>query len=663
MGRLISKIRPFLVLPVLLVILAPAPGHAELTRVEIATRVDVLDGEAFGDVGPYEKIHGTAYFALDPANPRNQVVADIDLAPRNSEGKVEFSSDLFILKPKDPSRGNGVVFFDVINRGRFRLLSVFSHAENAQDPTTEAHFGDASLLLQGYTLVAIGWQFDVAEERIGVHPPVATDDGQPIKGWVREWFIPRERSDSYEWTAGSATKGYPPVDPDAPDSRLTSRKGFFTGRRLIPRADWRFGKIVDGQLVRDLDFVTLKGGFEPGLTYELAYESQNPPVAGIGLAAVRDMGSSMKYDPDTIAPGKYAYMYGSSQTGRTLRQIIYEGFTVDEQDRKVFDAAFVKTGGASMGRFNERFARSNSLGVLVETRFPFQYQITTDPVTGKRDGLGARIPAGLEPKIFLFDSGAEYWDKGRLGALRHTSIDGSEDLPDAPNVRVYYMAGSRHGSGTVPAVDRGGQFKNNTLNYNWVPRSLMAALDAWVREGTEPPPSRHPRFSDGTMVAHHDLDFPAIPGVRWPTHVPSGYRWDVETPVSALPFLLSKVDVDGNEIGGIRMPEQEVPLGTMTGWNFRSESIGAPDTLITNSGAYIPFPATRAEREKTGDPRLSIEERYSSRADYMAKIEQVANRLAQERYILAADVPRILDEAGRHWDWRMTEAEQATPED
>lgn len=346
-------------------------------------------------------------------------------------------------------------------------------------------------------------------------------------------------------------------------------------------------------------------------------------------------------------------MYGSSQTGRTLRQIIADGFTIDERGRKVFDAAFVKTGGASMARFNERFALVNSLGVFTETSFPFQYQVTTDPVTGKRDGLGARIPAGLEPKIFTFDTGSEYWDKGRLGALLHASIDGSGDLPDAANVRNYYVAGSRHGSGSVPAADGGGQFGNNTLNYDSAQRGLMVALDAWVREGKEPPPSRHPRFADATMVPHHTLAFPAIPGVRWPTQVPGGYRWDVESPLSALPFLLSQVDVDGNEIGGIRLPEQEVPLGTMTGWQFRSERIGAPHTLLVNGGAYIPFPLTRAEREKTGDPRLSVEERYASRAEYLAKITQVANRLAQERYVLQRDIPVIVEAAGKHWDWRM----------
>lgn len=637
----------------ILLVLTPALSRAELTRVEITKRVDVLNGKAFGDVGPYEKIHAKAYFAVDPKNPRNEIVADIDLVPRNREGKVEFSADLFILKPKTPSRGNGVVFFDVVNRGRFRLLNTFSSGAAADDPTTEADFGDASLLLQGFTLVAVGWQFDVPEELIGFQAPIPTSNGQPIKGWTREQFTPDQPADSYNWTGGNATKGYLPVDLNAADYRLTSREGTFGARRLIPRADWQFGQVVNGQHVANAEIVTLKGGFKPGLTYELAYESQNPPVAGLGLAAVRDMASAMKYDAAIVAPGRLAYMYGSSQTGRTLRQIIYEGFTIDEQGRKVFDAAFVKTGGASMARFNERFAHVNSLGEFVETQFPFQYQITTDPVTGKRDGLGARIPAGLELKIFTFDTGSEYWDKGRLGALRHASIDGSEDLPDAPNVRVYYIAGSRHGAGTVPAGDSGGQFKNNTLNYDWAQRGLMAALDAWVREGKEPPPSRHPKLADGTMVPHYKLKFPAVPGVQWPTDVPAGYRWDVDTPLSALPFLLSQVDVDGNEIGGIRLPEQEVPLATTTGWLFRSKRIGAPHTLMVNSGSYIPFPVTRAEREKTRDPRLSIEERYAGRAAYLAKVAQVANRLAAERYVLQRDVPAIVEAAGKHWDWRM----------
>jgi hypothetical protein len=184
----------------------------------------------------------------------------------------------------------------------------------------------------------------------------------------------------------------------------------------------------------------------------------------------------------------------------------------------------------------------------------------------------------------------------------------------------------------------------------------MEALDLWTRDGQEPPESRHPRLADRTMVRHDQLTFPAVPGVRWPTNVPGGYRWDVDTPVSAMPFLVSQVDVDGNETGGIRLPEQVVALGTMTGWQFRSERIGAPDTLMVNAGGYLPFAATRAERAKAGDPRASIEERYTGRADYLARVEQIARQLARERYVLPRDVPAMLDAAGKHWDWRMGEA-------
>ena len=648
-----SAIRKALLAAVLGLLLVPASSRAELVRVEVKSRVDVLNGKAFGNTGPYEKIWAKAYFAIDPAHPRNQVIADLDLAPRNAAGKVEFSADLFILKPKDPGRGNGVVFFDVVNRGRFRLLSTFSGAAAADDPSEAAHFGEGSLLNSGYTLVAVGWQFDVPEELIGVEAPIPTDNGTVIKGWLRQWFISDKAADSFEWTGGNSTRGYLPVELDALDYRLTVREGMFAARQLIPRADWQFGRMLNGRHVKDPNYLTLKGGFKPGLTYELAYESRNPPVAGVGFAAVRDMASAMKYQPGIIAPGRLAYMYGVSQTGRALRQLIYEGFTIDEQGRKVFDAAFIKTGGASIARFNERFALVNSLGVFTETQFPFQYQTTTDPVTGKRDGLGARIPAGLEPKIFTFDTGSEYWDKGRLGALRHASVDGTTDLADAPNVRVYYVAGSRHGSGTVPAADGGGQLKTNPLDYTWAERALMEQLDGWAREGKEPPASRHPRFADGTMVHHHQLKFPPVPGVHWPRNVPGGYRWDVDTPVSPMPFLLSQVDADGNETGGIRLPEQEAPLGTMTGWQFRSDRIGAPDTLMVNTGGYLPFPATRGERVKTGDPRLSIEERYASRAEYLIKVEQIAQRLARERYVLTRDVPAIVEAAGKHWDWRM----------
>jgi hypothetical protein len=649
-----SRLRLALLTAVVSLVL-PAPARAELTRIEIKAREDVLGGRSFGSAGPYEKITGTAHFSADPANPRNTIIADLDKAPRNSQGRVEYSADIHILKPRDPSRGNGVLLFDVVNRGNRRLLSVFSRGRPGE-PSTEADFGDASLLREGYTLVAVGWQFDVptGTERAGFKAPIATDNGRPITGWIRMWFVPTEPATSFAYTEVSYnTKEYPPNDVADTAYRLTVREGFFSSPRLIPRDKWQFARDVNGTPVPDPHVIRLEGGFTPGLTYEVAYETKNPRVAGLGLAAIRDVASAFKYNPDAVAPGKFAYMYGSSQTGRLIRQIVYQGFTIDEQERRAFDAAFVHTGGSSRGSFNERFAQPSELGSFTQTSFPILYKRTTDPVTGRADGLGARIPPGREPKLFLVDTSSEYWDRGRVAALRHTSIDGGADVQDAANVRVYLIAGTQHGAGAFPPAQGNGQLLTNSNDYRWVQRGLLAALDAWVRQGTPPPPSRHPTLADGTLVAHRDFTFPAIPGVQRPLFVPAGYRADLPGPYSALPLLVPAVDEDGNEVAGIRLPEQAVPLATLTGWQFRHERIGSPQTVLAMAGAHIPFPTTRAEREKTGDTRLSVEERYKNRDEYVRRVEDAARRLVQERYLLEGDIAPIVEAAGRQWDWLM----------
>jgi hypothetical protein len=643
----------------LVIALAPLSVRAEVTRIEISSRQDVLGGKAFGTVGAYEKLAGKVYFAVSPENPHNRIIADLDKAPRNGQGKVEFSADLFIVKPKDASRGNEVLFFDVVNRGNKSLLSTFNHAAGSDDPTTEAQFGNGLLMREGFTLVAVGWQFDVPKQknRIGFDVPVATDNGRPITGWLNQWFIPDKRTDSLEFTTGYNSPAYPPADPNNPAYRLTEREGLASAPRLIPREDWQFGRVENGKVSFNPNWLTLKGGFKPGMTYQVTYESKNPPVAGLGFAAIRDLASALKYNSDAVVRGRYAYTYGASQTGRFQRHMIYDGFTNDEQGRQAIDALFIQTGGTSFGSFNERFAQPNELGSFTQTVFPIRYEMTTDPVTGKRDGLGARVPAGQEPKVFLVDTGSEYWDRGRVSSLRHLSMDGTEDLPDPPNVRVFFLAGTQHGSGSWPPRDNGGQLKaSNPNDYRWAQAALLIGLDRWVRKSAAPPPSRHPMLSDATLVAQTKIKYPNVPGVQWPTHVPGGYRADVPGPFSVLPFLVPQVDRDGNDIAGIRSPEQAVPLGTYTDWAFRSESIGAPDTLIAMAGSFIPFAKTRTEREKNGDPRLSIEERYSNRADYLRKVEEAANRLVEDRYLLQEHVRPVVEAAGQHWDWMMTPA-------
>lgn len=634
------------------------PAGAEVTRVEVRSRADVLGGRAFGSAGPYETVAGTVHFAIDPANPRNRVIVDVDKAPVNAQGRVEFSSDLYIIKPKDPSRGNGVLLVDIVNRGNKSLLNVFSRGGRATDPRSEADFGDAYLLQQGYTLVMVGWQFDIEPGKglVGFAAPVATDAGRPIRGWVRMPFIVDRAVASVAYGAGYNTATYLPIDPANRSYRLTVRDGAFAAPRLIPREEWTFARVENGASTPDPRSVTLKGGFTPGLMYEVAYETQNPPVAGLGMAAIRDAVSAFRYGTNQVTSGRLAYMYGASQTGRLIRQMIYEGFTIDEAGRKVFDAAFIQTGAVGLGSFNERFAQPNELGPFTQTKFPFLYRTTTDPVTGREDGLGARIPVGMEPKLFLVDSSSEYWDRGRVAAMRHTAMDGSADLDDAPNVRAYQLAGTKHGTGSWPPAEGGGQFRENANDYRWAQRGLLAALDAWVRLGIEPPASRHPRLSDRTLVPHRAFRFPAIPGVQPPTFVPGGYRADVPAPYSAMPFLVPQVDEDGNEVSGVRLPTIAVPLATQTGWQFRSEAIGSPHTLIAMAGAYIPLPRTRAEREARKDPRRSIEERYGSRDEYLRRVRAAASTLADERLLLREDVDPIVQESAAQWDAVMANA-------
>jgi len=652
----------------LLAALAPSLLRAEMTRVEITSHQDVLNGKAFGSVGAYEKLVGKAYFAVDPKNPHDTIITDVDKAPRNAQGKVEFSADLFILRPKDPSHGNGVVLLDVVNRGRIGVLTAFNRAKGASDPTADADFGDGLLMREGYTIVAVGWEFEVPKARdknlIGLQAPIATDNGKAITGWISPWFIPDKSSESYEYTTEYNTDVYPPLDPKNPAYRLTVREGWVATQHLIPREDWQFGRMENGQVSSNPNWLTVKGGIKAGQTYQLTYESKNPPVAGLGFAALRDTASAIKNNADAIVHAKLIYTYGASQVGRYQRQLVYEGFTADEQGRRAIDALFIHTGGTSFGSFNRRFSLPNELGSFTETVFPIRYEITTDPVTGKRDGLGARIPAGLEPKIFFVDSGSEYWDRGRVAALRHLSMDGLEDLPDPPNVRIFTLAGTKHGPGSWPPADSAMQpLKVNPNDYRWAQRALLVALDRWTRQGVEPPPSRHPLLSDGSLVAQRDIKYPNLQAVQWPVHVPGGYRADVPGVFSVLPFIVPQVDSDGNDLGGIRLPEQAVPLGTYTDWAFRSEQTGASDTLIAMAGSFIPFAKTRSDRDKSHDPRLSVEERYGTRTEYVRRVEEAAKKLVQERYLLQEDVAPIVAAAGQHWDWTMgsTTVSQSRP--
>jgi hypothetical protein len=643
---------------VLFVLHASFPARAEVTRIEITARTDLLDGKPFGSAGPYQKLIGKVFFAVDPGNPHNKAIVDLDKAVRDATGRVEFSADLAVLAPADAARSNGVALFDVLNRGRRNVLRDFNRGGQALDPVAEADYGDGFLMSQGYTLVWVGWQFDIPSRGglLGLDAPAALDHGQPITGRVSTSFVPNTADPVYlldNLGRYADTTRYPPIDPASAANTLTVRDGFLAVPRTIAREQWQFARLKDGQAMPDISALYLKGGFQSGHVYELSYEAKGAVVAGLGFAAVRDLASAVKHQQGSPVTARFAYAYGPSQDGRFLREFLYEGFNADEQDRRVFDGVIANIAGAGRsGDFNVRFARPNGLAFYVASLFPYLDLDQRDPVTGKTDGILTHLRPEHRPKIFYTNSSCEYWGGGRAAALIHTSLDGSQDAAVPENVRIYLFAGTQHIPGGYLPSQGEGQQKPNDNEYGWAHRALLVAMDRWVREDAAPPPSAYPRLADNTLVPRDKIAFPSIPGVQSPLVMPTGYRADLGGPATApaLPLLVPQVNADGNELSGIRMPNVTVPLATYTGWNFRSSSIGQPGEMLPLTGSFIALPVTKAAREQSRDPRQSIEERYQGRVQYQALVSDAAAKLVDQKYLLSEDAPRVVDQALTKWD-------------
>ena len=609
---------------------AAAVAQAEVTRVEITRRADL-------SYAGYEKLDGRVYFTVDPANRRNTVIVDLDRAPKNAQGRVEFSADFYALRPK--TGGNGVAIVDVVNRGN-RVTRMFNRVTAGSDPDV----GDGFLVRRGFTIIAVGGEFDLPAAGDGLRIRVPSAEG--VAGIVRTVIEVDRRAPTYR--LAEDVPAYPPVDPGGSDSTLTVRDRLSDAPQTIPRGQWRLSA----------DVVSLDGGFEPGRVYEIAYRAANPPVAGLGLAAVRDIASWAKHAADAVTPAKHVYAFGVSQTGRFLREFLYLGFNADERDRLVFDGVMAHIAGAARIDINRRGSTPTAGNAFVGI-FPFSDRAQRDPVTGATEGLLENERARRhQPKLLLTNSSVEYWiDTGRAAALVHTTPDGTRDAALGDNVRAYAFAGTQHTPGPFPPPAAGrGQQRANPTDYTVSMRALLVALDRWVREGTAPPPSRHPRLADRTLVRAQDLPFPSIPGVESPRTVAPGRRApNALLPSSGgqgavQPLLVSQVDADGNEVGGIRLPEVAVPLATSTGCNFRSPEIGGTSRLVGNTGSYIPFPRTAAERTARRDPRLSVEERYPSRGVYLGKVRDVAAQLVRDRLLLPEDVDTVVARASDHWD-------------
>jgi hypothetical protein len=627
--------RSMIVLALLAFVIASSAG-AEVVRVNVASRTTVADGQAFGKTGPYEKLTGTIEFAIDPANPRNAVIADLARAPRDADGRVRFTSDFYVLKPVNAALGNGVLLFDIANRGRKIALGAFNRAPAANDPTTPRDLGDGFLMREGYTVVWVGWQFDVAPPLLRVEAPPDTTGKTDT---VRLTFIVNARQE--EASPGDLPP-YPPVDPDASTNALSVRDRFWDAPTVIRRDLWSV------RVGNDRPRIALEGGFEPGRIYELSYAATGARVAGVGLAAIRDAAAAFLRRADMPVRGRSAYAFGLSQSGRFLRQFLVDGFNVDEGGNKVFDAVWPHIAGAGLGSFNEPFAMPG-YSSFPATRFPFTDNEQRD-ARGRSGGILSAYRHDQMPRVFYTNSSVEYWGQGRAAALTHTSLDGTRDADVPDTVRIYLLAGSQHGPAAFPPARGAGQLLSNPVPHTDVMRALLRALQQWTANRVRPPDSRHPTLKDQTLVRAASVRFPAIPGVSDPrTIVGPGRQLDGR--FAALPFLVPQVNADGNELAGIRVPEVAVPLGTATGWNFRSEAAGNSGDIVALLVSYIPFAKTRAEREASGDPRRSIEERYRSRADYLQRVSQAVDDLVRNRYLLAEDSKAVIERAAAQWDY------------
>jgi len=659
---------------------ASLPVSARVSRVDVVTRSDVAGGKAFGDVGPYEKLVGRVYFAVRPEAKQNRRVVDLDKAPRNAQGEVEFSADLFLLKPKDMARANGALLLEISNRGGKGILSIVNGGRGGADPTTEADLGDGFLMRRGYVVAWLGWQFDVhGETGVRLYAPIARNrDGSPIRGLVRSDFNPDTRMDEMplgHWIGGRVGGDeYPVADPGDPRNVLTVRDRPEAPRQTIARERWRFAHVSDGKVEPSDRFVRLESAsFEPGRIYELVYVAKDPVVAGLGLAGVRDFVSYLKHDEGALSPVARAYSVGISQSGRFLRHLIHRGFNEDERGRKVLDGVIAHVAGAGRGSFNHRFAQPSrdaqpmSAIFYPTDLFPFADVKATDPHTRAGGSLLDGTPAQLMPKLFLTNTSYEYWSRG--ASLVHTTLGAKPaDLDPTSNVRIYHLAGLQHFTGSFPPRrdDRGyePQFPTNPNPVRWFWRALLTDLDEWVRAGTAPPPSVFPRIEDGTLVAPSALAFPAIPGVKPPAPydpfvLDFGPRFasagilDGQPPAvkGTYRVRVPQVDEAGNELGGVRPPQLQAPLATYTGWNYRAPAIGAPWARISFLGAYLRLPRTEADRQRSGDPRKSIEERYASREDYLEAYAAAARDLVKQRFVLEEDLAEIVERGEQEWEF------------
>ncbi len=643
-----------------------APVKSAVERLEIIERVPFAAGMSFGEIGAYEKIRGVAYFALKPGTRANARIVDLELAPRDVQGKVRFSGEFVMLRPV--RGGDSSLIYDVNNRGGIAILGqVNGSAPLHNDPSTAADAGDGFLMRHGFTLLFSAWTWDVApqgplDKPLVLSPPVARRPGdRPIFGPVQNEFTVSSAKESTTY-AGMRGLTYEPAVPDDARAILTERARPDDIRRVIARSLWRF---LPPTQQGGPGEVGMKGGFQPGLLYELTYTAKDPRVTGAGLAGIRDLLSYFREHAfEGAPPFRTTLIFGISQSARLIGRMLHDGLDVGENGKLAFDGAYLEVpGGGGSGGFNSRFVQPTRHPSTLEEHdypadmFPFTSSPSTDPITGRKASTldRAQDQQGRLPKVMIANTSTEYWN--RDASLLTTSPDGRRDIEPAMNVRVYSFMGAQHYVGRSRTREPYTSCVSTTDHYLPM-RALLLALERWTAADVAPPPSAFPRISDGTLVTvdkyrskfptHFELTPPTL-NLREPrldfgpgfesngiaTRVPPLHGGEFGT-------LVPDADGDGNDRGGVRMIELEVPLGTHTGWNLRASHTGFGWATARFDGSFAPFVRARADAPQ--DPRAALAERYSSRDAFEVLVRQAAARQEATGFLLQEDVERAVRE-------------------
>lgn len=657
-----------------ILVAAPVAADARTTQIQILNRGTAFGGHSFAGVGQYEFITGFAIGEVSPTNPQNAVITDIQLAPRSTRGNVEYRHNFYILQPLDPSKGNHKMMYEPPNRGGKTYQTLNNTPTGTNDPaalTDPTALDDSFLWTRGYTTVWSGWENNLGAltdlTATAVFPVAHGPGNATITGPGYEYIVTGAATFTLAYPAASGNQG-------APDAVLTHRVHLDDPAVVVPTTGWAYTDATDTAIK------LTTGNFVNNDIYEFSYIAKDPTVNGLGLAAIRDFNSFLRFashdDMGTPNPIKghidRIYTETSSQPARTLNDLVHLGFNEDENHRKVFDGMMQWIGAGDGLNMNYRWSQTKRTNrnrqelLYLEGLYPFANVPTFDPISHTSDWRYKKCEQTHTcPLAMEFYSANEYWVKA--GSLMSTDPTGKFDLPDHELTRLYLLSSKQHGGAGNPASKGVCQQFLNPLDSAPVQRALWTDLDEWSTRGSEPPHSRVPKLRDGTLVPPLPQDgvgFPHIPGVTYTGLKTTRYRFNlgpnfyqtfvptINPPVITPPYednpangaiypsYVPKTDKDGNDIAGIRLPELTVPLATYTGWGLRS-GVWANDGCEA-SGQYIPFAATMAARVAANDPRPSVQERYPSYGFYKTQVVLAVDRLVRERFLICDDTQDIV---------------------